>query len=392
MRLVDDTHWVLAPTATSLSLYLLMMASFAVGRRARPPRPAPHDAPFVSVLKPVAGIDEELEDNLASFAAIRYPHWELLFGVADLDDPALAVLRRFVREHPDVRARVVHTQREAALNPKVAQLVALEAAARGDVIVVSDANVRVRSTYLSNLVRALHAPRVALVTNLVAGTGERTLGAALENVQLGAMVAPGVLACATLARRPISIGKSMAMWRRALRAVGGFRAVGDVLAEDHMLARRFAQAGYGVRVSASPVENRNVNCGVGRTLERHTRWSKMRRAMSPVGFALEPLLSPALIAALVFIVSPGRASGLAFVGAEAVEVVVGTLAILALRGALGLWTLPAAALRPFVVAVCWASAWFSRRVEWRGRAFVLRAGSRIVPLARRRRARWLVAA
>jgi len=48
-------------------------------------------APRVSILKPLAGSDDELEDNLESFARIDYPSYEILFGVADLRDPAFAV-------------------------------------------------------------------------------------------------------------------------------------------------------------------------------------------------------------------------------------------------------------------------------------------------------------
>ena len=114
---------------------------------------------------------------------------------------------------------------------------------RGEIVVVSDSNVRVTPSYLDPLVAELARPGVAVVSSVVAGTGEQTLGAALENLQLGALVAPGVVAAAWLAGRAITIGKSMAMWREALHSVGGFSRVAHLLSEDHMLGKAFAQRG-----------------------------------------------------------------------------------------------------------------------------------------------------
>jgi ceramide glucosyltransferase len=104
------------------------------------------------------------------------------------------VARRFVARHPQLEARIVVTDPDAAINPKVAQLVGLERAATGEVYVISDSNVRVRPR-LSLVARAeLGDPASAWSRASSAGTGERTLGAALENLQLCASTAPGLVA------------------------------------------------------------------------------------------------------------------------------------------------------------------------------------------------------
>ncbi len=181
------------------------------------------------------------------------------------------------------RVRLIVTDPDAATNPKVAQLLALERAASGEVVVVSDSNVRVTPRYLDPLLAELSFPGVGAVSNLVAGTGERTLGAAMENLQLGAIIAPGIAASAFVLGRTITLGKSMAMWREPLQSIGGFARVAHVLSDDHMLGRAFARAGYQVRVSLWPVENRNVDCSLERTIARHTRWAQTRRALAPAG-------------------------------------------------------------------------------------------------------------
>ncbi|MFO0670851.1 MAG: glycosyltransferase [Polyangiaceae bacterium] len=134
-------------------------------------------------MKPLAGEDDDLAANLASFASLSCIDGEILFGWRRSPTRPRASL--FLAAHPEVDARLVVTDRRAAENPKVAQLVGLAAAARGDVLVISDSNVRVAPAYLESLLVALAsrtsvAP-VGLATSLFVGTGERTLGAALEN-------------------------------------------------------------------------------------------------------------------------------------------------------------------------------------------------------------------
>ena len=131
-----------------------------------------------------------------------------------------------------------------------------------------------------------------MVSSLFAGTGERTLGAALENLQLCCHSAPGLVATRRCLESPAHGRQVDGNPPTGPCPLGGFLPVGDVLAEDYALGRRFLDAGFVARTSLDAVENRNVGCTMARTLERHTRWSKMRRALSPLGFALEPMMTP----------------------------------------------------------------------------------------------------
>jgi ceramide glucosyltransferase len=371
-----------APTVFSAFTWSLMMGTCAAQvRRARQTAPDPIDrAPRISILKPLAGADDELATNLASFAAIDYPSYEILLGVASTTDAAYPVARDFVKAHPD-RARLVLTDPDAAVNPKVAQLIGLDARATGDVVVVSDSNVRVDRSYLWSLARPLSEPGVGLVTSLFVGSGEQTLGAALENLQLGASSAPGIVATNTLTPWPLTIGKSMAMRRRDLVQLGGFARFGGLLAEDQVMGRTFSLAGYGVRTSLHAVHNRNVTCTLKRTLERHTRWAKLRRSLHPSGFFFEPLLSPLTVATLVAVIDPSRTT-LGIAGAVAVAQTLITLAMVRLlRGTWLAWRYaPLEVVRTCLAFYCWAVAWMSMRIAWRGHAMVLRRGSVIAPL------------
>jgi ceramide glucosyltransferase len=381
---VSLLHLAIALTVASFALYGTMMLLFARGMlRRRRSAPAPLDrAPRVTIFKPLAGRDDDLEANLESFARIDYPSFEILFGVASVDDPAYAVARRFLARHPRLDARVVVTDRDAAINPKVAQLVGLERCATGDVFVISDSNVRVQPGYLWSLVRELSDPQVGMACSLFAGTGERTLGAALENLQLCAHSTPGLVALDAVTDRPLTVGKSMAVRRRDLARLGGFQPVGDVLAEDHALGRRVLDAGLRVRTSFDAVENRNVDCTVARTLERHTRWCKMRRALFPVGFALEPIMTPVIMASAGAAMAPGKVTAAVLGATCIVQTATAMVATRALRGRWLSWKyIPLELVRSYVGLFCWARACASRRIEWRGNAFTMKRGTVIVPVA-----------
>ncbi len=378
-----QTLTTVLPTAISASLYAIASTTFLASMLRRRPVPRLTVHPRVSILKPVAGADDELRENLETFTDLDYPAYEILIGIASRTDPAVPVVEAFVAAHPEIEARLVWTTpaRGAVVNPKVAQLIDLTAAARGSVLVVSDANVHVPRTYLRSVVGALLCPGVGLVSSVIAGTGERTFGAALENAQLAASVAPAVVTGHKLAGRPITVGKSMAMRKADLELVGGWEAVGGVLAEDDVLGQLFHAQGFSVELNLDPVFNRNVRATALRTVERHSRWSKMRRGIVPACFAFEPLLWPFVIASLVWCVAPSALSGKLVLCALALQMI----------GALMFHTL-LHARRPFLLAAieparaaagfaAWLLAVASRRVSWRGNVFICGEGSKLIPVA-----------
>jgi ceramide glucosyltransferase len=369
------------PTAISAAFFTAIHGTFAAATSARPSTRLPAACPRVSVLKPVAGRDDGLLGNLESFAELDYPDYELVLGVASPDDPAVPVIKAFLAAHPGLAARLVLTTppRGAITNPKVAQLIDLERETSGSVLVISDANVRVERAYLRTLVAALHRPGVGLVSNVIAGARPGTLAAAIDAAQLGAYIAPSVVTAHRLGLWPITVGKSMAMRRCDLAAVGGFQTVAAVLAEDDVLGRRFHAAGLGVDLCLAPIESHDPAASWTGVLGRHARWAKLRRSLTPAGFAFEVLLSPLLVAAVVALVAPST-TALAALAFALVLSWAGALLSLRRLGARGAPTL--AAIEPLRVAAmlgCWVVAWLDRGVSWRGHAFDLAPGSRLVP-------------
>ena len=259
--------------------------------------------PRLSVLKPLRGLDDGLEENLASFAGLRGVDYEVVLSVADPGDPALAAVSRVRERFPDAPfVLVVGGAPEGRIgNPKVERLVAAARVARGELFLVSDSNVRVSPGDVERTVALFDDPSVGCVSNLFVGTGARDLGAVVESLHLLTFVVPGNV-LAAWSGTPCVVGKSMALPRAVHDAIGGFAAFGEVLAEDQAIG--LAVAGAGWRVVLSPVVVANVieRRTLARALDRQVRWGKIRFAFSKALFAGEILLNPfpvAILAALL---------------------------------------------------------------------------------------------
>src|SRR5260221_7849007 len=245
---------LLAIGMASLALTLVThIAVLVVRRRKRSP-----GEPFpISVLKPLKGADPELFDNLASFARQDHPCFELVLGCEDPRDPALAVARRLALAFPHVSITIVAGGRPIGHNPKVNNLFRLSRSARFEHWLISDADVRVDPGYLRATAAEMADPRVGLVSNVIAGVGERSLGSTIENLHLNTFIARSVCGADVLARHACVIGKSMLFRKSDLERIGGFHAVKDVLAEDYVLGQLFRDGGH--RIALSPHLVRTVN-------------------------------------------------------------------------------------------------------------------------------------
>jgi ceramide glucosyltransferase len=328
-------------------------------------------APPVSILKPLCGRDPDLLQNLESFFLQDHEKFELLFGVVDPLDPALEVAHALAARYPGVPCRVVVHRGSGALNPKVDNLLGLLPKAKHDLVLVSDSNVRAPKDYVRELAALYASERPGLVTNLFAGVGEDSLGAALENVQLCGFCAAGV-ALPTLLGDPLLVGKSALFSRRRLERLGGLARLSSVLAEDFVMGKTFASAGNRIVVAPTVLANVTRTMTVGGMVARHLRWSMLRFRLRPVAAALEPVVSPlALLPLAWWLLGPW---------ALAWALVLLTLrdvgGWVALRGTRR-WYVPLvlAPLRELLILAAWAVAPFKQHVSWRGRRFRLGAGT-----------------
>lgn len=347
------------------------------------PRPGTGPRPGISLLKPLCGVDDDLEANLAQFASLDYPHYEVLLGVKDMRDPAYAVARAAVARWPHVM-RLALQVGEPGLNPKVNQLVTLSSEARHDLWVISDSNVRVAPGYLDEIAQAFEDPEVGCVTHPIAGVGERTMGSLLDNLHLASSAAAGVIAAKRLAGQDIVVGKSMALRREDVEALGGFFSVKDVLAEDFVIGRWVTRTlGKRVVVARTPVFNVSLRKRVGDFFKRYVRWGVIHHmSVSTPTYLAQGLLNPAPLALLAALLEP---SVPAFVAAGAVALTKALLDVAVfrlLRPEPVSWSAgPAVLLKDALLFIAWCNGLFSRTVDWRGNRLRVLAGTRLAPVA-----------
>jgi ceramide glucosyltransferase len=353
----------------------------------RRPGLVPSEWPGISVLKPLCGADDDLAANIASFATLPYlGEYEIVLGVRSPADPAWPIAEGAVRRWPH-RMRLVRQEREFGLNPKVNQLVGMARAARHELLVISDSNIRVPDGYLADVAAHLCRPGVACVTHPVGGAGQRTLGAFLDNVHLASTVATGMVAAGRLARRPLVVGKSMALWRRDLELLGGFESVANVLAEDHALGNRIRRELRGrVAVSSLPVWNIAVEKSVGHFFRRHLRWSVIHRtAISFPTYLAESLLNPIPLALIGYVLHPTPAATTTLAVCAVLKPTLDAVAFSRLRRELFSWrAFGVVWVKDLLLFLTWVHGLFARTVVWRGNRLRVHAGSRLVPLTKPR--------
>jgi ceramide glucosyltransferase len=98
--------------------------------------------PGISILKPLTGVDDNLNDNLETFFVMDYPAYELLFCVQDQNDPAIGIVSRLLEKYPHVDARLYTGGKFVGINPKINNMVQGYDVAKYDLIMISDAGIK----------------------------------------------------------------------------------------------------------------------------------------------------------------------------------------------------------------------------------------------------------
>ncbi len=248
--------------------------------------------PPVSILKPLKGLDDNLFDNLASFCTQDYPEYEIIFSLQDHNDPAFKVARKIRDKYPEKNISIIVEKCDTGLNPKVNNLIPAYKASQHGYVLISDSNVMVDKGYLKAIVKHIKDPDVGLVSNIIKGAGGNTIGSIFENLHLNSFIIGSVCFLDKFLKMPCVIGKSMLMRKKDLEAIGGFKAVKDVLAEDYVIGKRMHEIGKKVVLSNYAINNVNEYWGIKRFLNRHTRWGKLRWKLGGIKYISELIGNP----------------------------------------------------------------------------------------------------
>src|SRR5262245_13056207 len=373
--------WLLALQIISLTgavssiVYCVIALGCVLGFR--PPRDkkkCDSNSPPISFLKPLCGTHGLVSECMARVCAQDYPNFEVIFGVADPDDPVIPVVERAMRDCPGVQAKVVICRETLGTNRKISNLVQMLAHARYDTIVINDSDILLREDYLAHVAAGLKDPSVGMVTCLYSGIPSGNLCSRLEALSINSEFMPGIL-CARRIEGGLhfALGSTLAFPRQTLDAIGGLGPLLDYLADDYQLGYRTSLTGRRVELADCVVEHVLPNYSFMEFIQHQLRWARTVRTSRPSGYAgliftfAIPWSLFALIAThgsyfgwVLFMSAIGLRYAIAWVTQKSV------LRVLGRRS--DLWLLP---LRDCLAPLIWIACYLGRSVVWRGNRFKL---------------------
>jgi ceramide glucosyltransferase len=345
-----------------------------------------HSAEFtppVSNLKPVFGVDPEAYENFATYCRQDYPEYELLFCAGDKDDPAVPVIERLIQDFPNTKIRLLFCPPHNAVNDKVAKLARLVEAAEHEVVVINDADVRVRPDYLRKVVAPLQDPRIGAVTCMYTTTRETSFAEELQSIGMVCDFYPGILVAWQLDGVKFALGQTMVTSKSRIAGFGGYQTIENLPADDLLLGRKVDEQGYKVVLLSYAVETVPDFRSARGLLDKRLRWMTVMRHMRPwghLGLMFTQGLPWCILAALI---APTAAVASAYLGTY----VAFRLAITLWIGIFGvkqprlLRKLPLIPVWDATAFVIWVASFAKSSIRWRGVDYRL-AGGRLVPADR----------
>ncbi len=338
---------------------------------------APMQLPAVTVLKPLCGTDRDTYECLRSFCEQNFKDFQVVFGVNDANDTAVAVVRRLQCEYPQCDLELVIERRSHGSNRKVSNLINMLAAARHDYLVLSDSDVRVKPDYLERVVAPLIDERVGIVTCCYRGVARAGVWSILGSMFINEWFIPSVRVSAMMGFRAFAFGATIAIRRHVLDQIGGFAAISGQLADDYRLGELTRRLGLRTILSDVEVETMVGEQSVAELISHELRWRRTIRVLSPSGYRFS----------FVTFGLPITALQLAVAGAAAPAVIIFAVTVLATAslhlGARSPWArLLLMPFRELLHCALWGWSFATRRVQWRRDLYQVTPDGSVQPVAR----------
>ncbi len=378
MRIISLLILVLA--AVSFLYYLFAFyctrVFFKRGQLANPVT----ESPPVSIIKPLAEGDERYLEGLGSFISQDYPLYEVVFVLSENATSLIAHLEGLKERFPKTEIRWLVVKENKGPNYKVGNIIRAIEAARYDVLVISDSDMRVDPAYLRQVVAPLLRERVGLVTCLYRGVQLHNLYGVLQSLFIQTDFIPNVILGYKLEGISYAFGATICTSKAIVSSIGGFQVLQEYLADDYQIGNRIHKAGYEICISPYIVDDMSGMATFGEYFRHHLRWAITQRACRPIGyfasivtqgvlwsslFLLVEGLSP-LAVALFVLVCGVRLTSSAYLN----RAVIG-------NGAVGryLWVVP---FKDLWNSINWLISLFVNTVHWKHRRFRLLRGGKMV--------------
>lgn len=364
--------WLLFLPAAAYQLLAILAALRHLYSRRKQRGALPAFYPDVSVLKPLRGLDPNIHEAFVSQIQQHYPAFEILFGVHDESDAAVAEVRRLQSEFPDAPIRLI-VGSVPAQNGKAGVLMELGRNARYPIWVVNDSDIEVTPTYLREVTAPLANPSIGVVTCLYRAkahgvfTGWEALGIATDFM-------PSALAAPLVGVREFGLGSTLAFRASDLERAGGFAAIADYLADDYQLAKRITRLGKSALLSTYVVETSLGDSGWLGVWRHQLRWARTIRLSKGLGFAGLPVTHAGLWAAIAFLCGAWIPAAILISLRLFSGLLTGWFILRSSIAARFCWLTPFWDVYAFAV---WMASYAGREVRWRDRVLSIDGQGRI---------------
>lgn len=339
----------------------------------------PNFSPPVTILKPLYGFDCETRTNLLSFCHQDYRSYQLIFSVREASDPVIAVVRQIIEELPGLDLELVICDRLIGTNLKVSNLANAIKAAKYELIILADSDIRVGKDYLRRLVQPFQQEKVGVVTCLYNAQAQGKW-AIFESLGISSQFQPNIFVARLVEGVHFAFGSTIAIRRSVLDAIGGFDAIADDLADDYQLGHLPTFVGYETVLSDYVVEHLMTATTLSEFWQRQARWMRcirVERFWSYLGL----IFTQGTPLSLFFLIFTGGSTW----GWVMLALVWGLRLIMAWIVAVQylqdklvrryFWLLP---LRDLVYFAIWCYSIRNNHIEWQGQSFQLTTNGKLI--------------
>ena len=368
----------LVPVVGGVVYCLLNLSAGLLFARRRPSAPLPDAAaPGVTILKPICGLEKDLERNLRSCCEQDYPEYQVVLAVQRATDPALPLLNALAAEYGPERVTVAVAKGEPLANGKIQNLTGAIQLARHEVLVISDSDVRVGRDYLRVITTPLADPEVGYCCTPYRAVGAARWYERLEQLSLHDFTVNIVFARMTGAS-DFCLGSSLAFRRADLDRIGGFEPLADYLVEDFEMGRRLQELGLRLELVPYFVDTVVDLDSVASWWHHQLYWDQNTWAARPIGFLATVLVRPIPFALIYAALRAFDPIGLGvLVGATVVRLLTSAAIMRSQGDGEGMRNLPWLPLRDLAALGTWLAALCSRSVTWRGEQYSLAPDGRM---------------
>ena len=374
----DIAAWVggACSLAAAVGVVYLALASFLILRFRPEPRRVPARCPPASVLVPLCGEDPGLRERLLALCRQTYgAALQIVCGVCDAADPAVAIVESVAAETPEVPIDLKVDARVNGGNRKISNLINMAPLAQAEFLAIIDSDIVVGPDHLSRLASELERPGVGAVTCLYHGVGGAGLWSSLAALSINADFLPNVIMALTLGAAQPCFGSTIALRKKTLESIGGLRAFADCLHDDYAIGERLREAGYAISIPRFSVAHVCRERSARALLQNQLRAARTIRIINPRGYAGSIIAHPAAFAIPATLLGASHGVPLLLLG------LAGRLVLcLSAERAFSLprqtyWLLP---FYDLLFLLIYAASFFGAGVSWRGERYRLKPDGTLV--------------